>query len=94
MGPLKNIIANFRCRFLEVAWGRWWKWLNQGIDMVKIFNKSSYVRQMGVWQGVANGHGLPKISLGPPCSIPLRPAGGPPLKLPYGCFKGFVCLFV
>jgi hypothetical protein len=25
---------------------------------------------------------------GPPCPTPLRPAGGPPLKRPHGCFRG------
>jgi hypothetical protein len=40
---------------------------------------------MGVWQGMAmdslNFH------LGPPCPTLLRPAGGPSLKRPYGCFR-------
>jgi hypothetical protein len=25
---------------------------------------------------------------GPPCPTPLHPAGGQPLKRPYGCFRG------
>jgi hypothetical protein len=34
------------------------------------------------------GHGLPKVSLEPAMPYPSAPVGGPPLKLPYGCFKG------
>jgi hypothetical protein len=33
------------------------------------------------------GHGLPKVSPGPPCPTFLRPAGGPPLKWSYNCFR-------
>jgi hypothetical protein len=43
---------------------------------------------IGVWQGVATGHGVPKLSPGTTCSTFLRPAGRPPLKQPYGCFWG------
>jgi hypothetical protein len=43
------------------------------------------------------GHGLPKVSLGLPCATLLHPAGGPPLKWPYGRFMvglpaGVACL--
>jgi hypothetical protein len=41
---------------------------------------------MGVWQGVAMDS--LKFRSGPPCPILLRPTGGPPLKWPYGRFKG------
>jgi hypothetical protein len=34
------------------------------------------------------GHGLPKVHQGPACPTLLLPAGGPPLKQPYGCFRG------
>jgi hypothetical protein len=34
------------------------------------------------------GHGLPKVSPGPAISTLLRPVGGPPLKQPYGRFRG------
>jgi hypothetical protein len=34
------------------------------------------------------GHGLPTVSLGPPYPTLLHPAGGPPLKRPYGLFMG------
>jgi hypothetical protein len=34
------------------------------------------------------GHGLPKVSPGLPCVTLLRPAGRPPLKQPYGYFRG------
>jgi hypothetical protein len=34
------------------------------------------------------GHGLPKVSPGPAMPTLLRPADGPPLKWPYGCFSG------
>jgi hypothetical protein len=42
---------------------------------------------MGVWQGVAMDS--LKYHQGPPCPTLLRPAGGPPLKQPYGHFRGF-----
>jgi hypothetical protein len=42
---------------------------------------------MGIWEGVAMDS--LKFHPGPPpCPTLLRPAGGPPLKLLYGCFKG------
>jgi hypothetical protein len=41
---------------------------------------------MGVWQGV--GMDSLKFHSGPPCSTHLRSAGRPPLKQPYGRFKG------
>jgi hypothetical protein len=34
------------------------------------------------------GHGLPKVSPWPAMPYPSRPAGGPPLKRFYGCFRG------
>jgi hypothetical protein len=34
------------------------------------------------------GHGSLNFQTGPPCQTFLRHAGGPPLKRPYGCFKG------
>jgi hypothetical protein len=34
------------------------------------------------------GHGL-KFRPGPPCPTLLCPVGGPPLKQPYRCFRGF-----
>jgi hypothetical protein len=40
---------------------------------------------MGVWQGVAID--CLKFYPGPPCPPLLRPAGGPPLKRPYGRFR-------
>jgi hypothetical protein len=41
---------------------------------------------MGVWQGVA----LDSLKFHPslPCHTQQRPAGGPPLKRPYVCFRG------
>jgi hypothetical protein len=44
------------------------------------------------WSGhgrtARGGHGLPKVSFGPPCPTLKRPAGGPLLKQPDGCFRG------
>jgi hypothetical protein len=37
---------------------------------------------------VRGTHGLPKISLEPAMPNPSLPCGRPPLKLPYGRFKG------
>jgi hypothetical protein len=34
------------------------------------------------------GHGLTVVLPGPPCPALLRPAGGPPLKGPYGRYRG------
>jgi hypothetical protein len=34
------------------------------------------------------GHGLPKVSPGPAIPYPFMPCGGPPLKRPYGHFRG------
>jgi hypothetical protein len=44
------------------------------------------VRTICVWQGVAMDS--LKFHLGPPCPTLLWPAGGPPLKQPYGHFRG------
>jgi hypothetical protein len=41
---------------------------------------------VGVWQGVAMD--FLKFHLGPPCLTLLPPAGVPPLKRPYGRFRG------
>jgi hypothetical protein len=41
---------------------------------------------MGVWQGVVM-YSL-KFHQDPPCRTLSRPVGGPPLKRPYGCFRG------
>jgi hypothetical protein len=41
---------------------------------------------IGVWQGVAMNS--LKFHLGPPCPTLLCPAGGSPLKWPYGRFRG------
>jgi hypothetical protein len=49
------------------------------------------VLAMGVWPGVAMDS--LKFHLGPPCPTLLRPAGRPPLKRPYGCFKGRAVLY-
>jgi hypothetical protein len=40
---------------------------------------------MGAWQGVAMDS--LKFHPGLPCPTLLNPAGGPPLKRPYSCFK-------
>jgi hypothetical protein len=40
---------------------------------------------MGVWEGVSMDS--LQFHPGPPCFTLLRPAGGPPLKQPYGCFR-------
>jgi hypothetical protein len=44
------------------------------------------VLHLGIWQGVAMNS--LKFFPGPPCLTILRPAGGPTLKRPYGCFRG------
>jgi hypothetical protein len=45
----------------------------------------------GLSVGVGQGLAMDSIKFypGPPCLTLLRPAGGPPLKRPYGRFKGF-----
>jgi hypothetical protein len=51
-------------------------------------NKSSeffFITSMGVWQGVAMDS--LRYHLGPLSPTLLRPAGGPPLKWPYGRFR-------
>jgi hypothetical protein len=35
-----------------------------------------------------DGHGLPKVSLGPTMPYPSTPCKRPPLKRLYGCFRG------
>jgi hypothetical protein len=47
---------------------------------------TSAVFFMGGWQGVAKD--CLKFYLGLPCLTLLRPLGGPPLKRPYGCYRG------
>jgi hypothetical protein len=41
---------------------------------------------MGIWQSVAMDS--LRFHLGSPCPTLLRPAGGPPMKRPHGCFRG------
>jgi hypothetical protein len=49
-----------------------------GVDKVR--------RSRGVWEGVVMDSR--KFHPGLPCPTNLRPAGGPPLKRPYGPFRG------
>jgi hypothetical protein len=50
--------------------------------------QSDFLRRMDLWGMARGGHGLPKVSPGPPCPTLPRPAGRPPLKRLYGRFRG------
>jgi hypothetical protein len=69
-------------------------------DVIEDFTKSEvgiqgvrdevrdYMVSTGMWHGVADGHGLLEISLGPAMPYPSTPCRRPPLKLSYGRFRG------